>query len=146
MATQPLSISEALETSDVTYYFPRHAVMHPTKKKTRVIFDAAAVYKGVSLNSELCPGSDLMNNLIGVLLRFHEHWVAIVADIQKMFYQVKMPLSDKASCASFGGRMETCTRKRANSRMCKDIFGVSDSPSCASFALRKTANDNAADQ
>lgn len=42
---------------------------HP-QKKLHVVFDYAASYQGVPLNSELLEGADLTNLLIGVLLPF----------------------------------------------------------------------------
>ena len=67
------------------------------KKKTdkiRVVFDAAAKNKGQSLNLSLFTGPDLLNSLIGVLLRFRNNNTAIVADVEAMFHQVRLKLSD----------------------------------------------------
>ena len=59
---------------------------HPKKKdKIHVVFDAAAESNGVSLNKLLLSGPDLANNLSGVLLRFCQDPVALVADIEQMF-------------------------------------------------------------
>jgi len=33
---------------------------------------------------------DLVNNLVKTLLRFHEYSVALIADIEAMFYQVRI--------------------------------------------------------
>jgi len=40
----------------------------------------------MSLNEQLLQGPDLTNTLIGVLLRFREHPVALMADVESMFY------------------------------------------------------------
>ena len=40
-------------------------------------------------------GPDLTNNLIGVLLRFREHEVAVMADVEAMFHQVQVPVGDR---------------------------------------------------
>ena len=40
----------------------------------------------MSLNDVLMSGQDLANNLLGVLVRFRREAVAVVMDIQKMFY------------------------------------------------------------
>lgn len=37
-------------------------------------------------NDVLLSGPDLMNNLYGVLLRFRRESIAIMADIEQMFY------------------------------------------------------------
>jgi len=52
------------------------------------VYDAAAEFKGVSLNKELLQGPQLNNNLLGVLLRFREEKVALTSDIESMFHRV----------------------------------------------------------
>ena len=65
-----------------TWYIPHHCVLNPNKPdKLRVVFDCAAKCNGVSLNDRVLQGPDLTNNLIGVLLRFREHEVAVMADV-----------------------------------------------------------------
>jgi len=56
--------------------------------KSCVIFYFAAVHKGLSLNQVLIQGPDLVNNLVGVLLRIRRESVASIADIESMFQQV----------------------------------------------------------
>ena len=54
-----------------TWYLPHHAVTNPNKAgKIRVVFDAAASHKGTSLNDQLVTGPDLLNSLVGVIMRF----------------------------------------------------------------------------
>jgi hypothetical protein len=48
----------------------------------------------MSLNDHLLTGPDLSNHLLGVLMRFREEPVAFMADIEAMFYQVRIPNSD----------------------------------------------------
>ncbi|XP_038565592.1 uncharacterized protein LOC119896177 [Micropterus salmoides] len=69
------------------WYIPHHGVRHPTKGKLRVVFDCGCTYKGISLNSQLLQGPDFTNTLIGVLLRFREEPIAVMADINAMFHQ-----------------------------------------------------------
>jgi len=45
-------------------------------------------YLGVALNDKLLQGSDLMNSLVGVLLRFRQGKIAFTADINAMFFQI----------------------------------------------------------
>ncbi|XP_077867683.1 uncharacterized protein LOC144357010, partial [Saccoglossus kowalevskii] len=68
-----------------------HGIYHPQKKKLRVVFDCGAVYSGTSLNKELLQGPDLTNSLLGVLIRFRQEAVALMAIIEGMFSQVTMP-------------------------------------------------------
>ena len=72
---------------EVVWYLPHHPVTHPMKPgKVRVVFDCAAKHKGVSLNSQLLQGPDFTNKLVGVLMRFCQERVAMVADVEGMFH------------------------------------------------------------
>jgi len=55
-----------------------------------VVFNAAAKSDGTSLNDQLFQGPDLVNSLTGVLIRFCEEEIAFTADLEAMFYQVKV--------------------------------------------------------
>ncbi|XP_070571225.1 uncharacterized protein [Ptychodera flava] len=91
------------------WYIPHHGVYHPKKpEKIRVVFDCSAKFQGVSLNNLLLQGPDLTNNLLGVLLRFRQEPIALMADIEAMFHQVKVREED-SDCLRFycGGQMET---------------------------------------
>ena len=85
-----LTSGELLPTEGkFVWCLPHHPVFHPRKPgKVRVVFDCAAKFLGVSLNDMLLQGPDLNNNLIGVLMRFREEPVAVVADIESLFHQV----------------------------------------------------------
>ena len=66
-----------------TWYLPHYAVKNPNKLgKVPVVFDAAASYKGTSLNDQLVTGPDLLNSLVDVIMRFRLHAVALIADIE----------------------------------------------------------------
>ena len=81
-----------------TWYLPHHGVYHPHKPtRIRVVFDCSCSYKGASLNEELLQGPNLTNSLVGVLTRFRLEPVAIMADIEAMFYQVHRP-ENQRSC------------------------------------------------
>ncbi|XP_061079198.1 GTPase IMAP family member 4-like [Conger conger] len=55
--------------------------------KLRVVFDCSAKFRGVSLNDTLLTGPNLINPLVGVLCRFRKVAVAIICNIERMFYQ-----------------------------------------------------------
>ena len=72
-----------------TWFIPHHGVYHPSKPgKTRIVFDCSAEYDGVSVNKRLLSGPDPTNQIVGILVKFREDYVAIMADIKAMFYQV----------------------------------------------------------
>lgn len=123
------------------WYLPHHGVYHPKKKKLRVVFDFAARYQGTSLNEQLLQGLNLTNTLIGTLLRFRQEEIVILGDIDSMFYQVKVPQED-ASFLRFLWYEDGNPRKRITEyQMIVHLFGATSSPSCANYALRKTAQD-----
>ena len=77
---------ENLRPQKLCCYLPYFGLYYPKKKdKIRVVFDAAAESNGMYLNKRLLSGPDLTNNLLGVLLRFCQDPVALVADIEQMF-------------------------------------------------------------
>ena len=78
------------------WYNTHHPVINPKKpEKLRIVFNLAAVFSGVSLNSKLLKGPDLTSSLVGVLMRLRTQPVAVVADIEKMFHQVRVPRRDR---------------------------------------------------
>ena len=124
------------------WYIPHHGVYHPRKNKIRVVFDCAAQNAGVSLNSELLQGPDLTNSLLGVLMRFRLERVAFMADIESMFYQVKVPEHHRKFIRFFWWPDSDLMREPREYEMSVHLFGALSSPSCANFALRQTATDN----
>ena len=79
------------------WYIPHHGVYHRCKPgKICVVFDCSANFVGKSLNDMLYKGPDLTSSLVGVLVRFREEKVAIKADIEAMFPQVRVPDPDSS--------------------------------------------------
>ena len=73
------------------WYTHHHGVYYPYKPgKIRVVFDCSAKFRGISLISMLHKGPDLTNSLIVVLIRLHGDRVAVMADIESMFHQVRV--------------------------------------------------------
>ena len=137
-----LTEEEAARRSRRTWYLPHHGVFHPQKKdKIRVVFDAAAMQDGVSLNNQLHQGPDLTNSLLGVLLRFRQYPIALVADIEGMFNQVKVPPED-SDALRFLWWETNDLESPSEFQMTSHIFGAKDSPSCANFCLKRAAEDS----
>ncbi|XP_070566927.1 uncharacterized protein [Ptychodera flava] len=125
------------------WYLPHHPVINPHKPdKCRVVFDCAAKYGGTSLNDQLLQGPDMTNSLIGVLLRFRQDPVALVADIKQMFHQVRVDPSDCDVLRFLWWPNGDLTKDPIDHQMLVHLFGATSSPSCASYALRRTADDN----
>lgn len=124
------------------WYIPHHGVYHPRKGKLRVVFDCGAEYKGVSLNSQLLQGPNLTSSLVGVLLRFRQEQVAIMADIKAMFHQVKVAEEHRDYLRFLWWPQGKLEEDLVEHRMTVHLFGAVSSPSVACLALRKTAEDN----
>ena len=73
------------------WYLPHHPVFNPSKPgKTRVVFVCTAKFRGMSLNDQLLSGPDLTNSIVGMLTRFRQEQVALAADTEPMFHQVRV--------------------------------------------------------
>ena len=73
-------------------------------------------------------------------MRFREHKYAISADIEGMFMQVGLLESDQRSLRFLW--REDPTSDVSVFQYTRNIFGAKDSPTCANYALRRTAVDN----
>ena len=135
------------QASDVVdgliWYVPHHGVYHPKTKKFRVVMDCGAEYEGRSLNSELIPGPDNTNLLLGVLLRFRQNRVPIMGDLEQMFFQINVPEKQRSLLRFLWWPDGDITKDPEEYEMCVHLFGAVSSPSVAGYALRKTATDNA---
>ena len=106
-----------------------------------VVFDCAAKTKGLSLNDNLLQGPDLTNTLVGVLIRFRMHPIAFMADIESMFYQVRVPSNQRSYLRFLWWKEGNTLAEPCTYEMNVHIFGAVSSPSCSNFALRQAAND-----
>lgn len=72
------------------YFLPHHCVQREsTTTKLRVVFDAGAqTTTGKSLNDLQLIGPPLLNDLVGILLRFRQFAFVACADVEKMFRQI----------------------------------------------------------
>ena len=125
------------------WYPPHHPVVHPQKPdKVIVVFDCAAKFRNTSPNDQLLQGPDLTNSLVWVLLRFRQERIGISADIEKMFHQVKVSPQDTLALAFLWWPGGNFSKEPEDHQMLVHLFGSRSSPSCSSFALKKTAEDN----
>lgn len=85
------------EYSGPIYYLPHHAVIKSESltTKLRVVFDGSAVStSGLSLNDIVLKGPKTQPDLINILLRFRVHRIAVTADIEKMYRQIRLAPED----------------------------------------------------
>ncbi|KAG6446975.1 uncharacterized protein LOC115441446 [Manduca sexta] len=79
-------------------YLPHHAVVREDRitTKVRVVFDAFyGVNDGVSLNNELLVGPRLQPELRHIVIRWRCYSICLVADIVKIYRQVKVADEDR---------------------------------------------------
>ena len=139
-----LSQDEVLTSGPRKWYLPHFLVLNPNKpEKVRIVFDAAAEYENTSLNKNLLKGPDRTNSLVGELMRFRQGNIALAADIESMFHQVKVMPEDQDSLR-FLWWPKTTEEPPEEFVMTVHIFGATDSPCAANSALKKTAKDNEA--
>ena len=131
------------KSSNVKWYIPHHGIYHPHKPgKIRVAFDCSAKYQGKSLNDLLLNGQDLTSTLFGVLMRFRQERITLMADIESMFYQVRVADADSTYLRFLWWPDGNLESELEEYQMVVHLFGAAFSPSCSNFALRKTAEDN----
>ena len=135
-------IAPPLQDGVECWYLPIFGVYHPKKPaKIRVVFDSAAQFGGLSLNSVLLQGPDLTNSLLGVLLRFRREVVAVSVDIEQMFFCFGVRESDRDYLRFFWHKDNDTEKPLVEYRMCKHVFGNSPSPAIANYGLKRSVED-----
>ena len=110
--------------------------------KIRVKFNCSAEWHGISVNKSLISGPDLTNQIIGVLIKFREEPVAVMADIETMFYQVFVAEKHRSLLSFLWWENGNCDLSLQCYHMNMNVFGGASSPSSSNYILRKTATDN----
>ena len=142
-----LGFSRKLTEKEINYYkgpvhyIAHHEVVRPDKKSTpvRIVFNSSARYKGHCLNDCWIKGPDLLNNMLGVILRFREQPVAVSGDISKMYHRIGIPEEDQHVHRFLWRDMDT-TRPPDTYVKTVLTFGDKPAPAMAQIALRKTAD------
>lgn len=123
------------------WYLPLFAVYHPKKGSVRCVFDSSAQIQGLSLNSILLTGPDLVNSLLGILLRFRQFKVAVTADVEQMFYRFSVPACHRNYLRFFWHKDNDTEKELTEYRMKRHVFGNSASPAVATLGLRRTVRN-----
>ena len=133
---------ELLPPPGLSWYLPHFPTYRNTKRTIRVVFDSCCEFEGVSLNKVLLPGSDWMNNLTGVLMRFCKENIAVMCDIEEMFHSfyVDPPHRDFLRFPCFEGNDPS--KPIIEYGMNVHLFGNGPSPAVATYGLRRTAIDS----
>lgn len=126
------------------WYIPHHGVYNEKKPgKIRVVFDCSARFQGVCINDMLLQGPDLINSLVGVLLRFRKGKIALSCDIQQMYHQFHVCPSHRDYLRFLWWEDGDLNKPLKDFRMTVHIFGAASSPGCANYGLKQAGRDHA---
>ncbi|XP_041981020.1 uncharacterized protein LOC121734443 [Aricia agestis] len=123
-------------------YLPHHAVIRNDKSttKVRIVFNASEKNKnGVSLNDTLMVGPTLQADLRHLVMRWRVHPIGFVADIIKMYRQVRVTNED-ASYQRIVWRDDPATEIK-DYELLTVTFGTACAPHLAVKALQQIAHD-----
>ncbi|KAK7906730.1 hypothetical protein WMY93_015342 [Mugilogobius chulae] len=96
---------------------------------------------GISLNAHLLTGPDLLNGLLGILLRFRQHPVAMLCDVEKMFHQFHVAKEDRNFLRFLWWKGGDLNSRPSEFRMKVHLFGAASSPGCANYGLKHLAKE-----
>lgn len=133
---------EEASKSEESWYIPHHMVHH--NSKDRIVFNCSFKHQGQSLNDQLLPGPTLGPSLLGVLLRFRQHTVAISGDIKGMFHQVRLLPRDRSVLWFLWRDMRRDVEPDIYEWQVLP-FGTTCSPCCAIYALQNHAQGHKED-
>ncbi|XP_058449236.1 uncharacterized protein LOC131429202 [Malaya genurostris] len=125
-------------------FLPHHPVLKEasTTTKVRVVFDASCkTSTGISLNDALLAGPVVQQDLRSIVLRCRTRQIMLVADVEKMFRQIKMDPGDTPLQSIFWrfgteGEVETY-------ELTTVTYGTKPAPFLATRTLRQLALDEA---
>jgi hypothetical protein len=136
------SLLSGTAAEEAKYFLVHHGVYKGPK--LRVVFDAAAPFKGKCLNDAILSGPALQPVLPAVLIQFREGEVAWAADVEAMFSLFRLRPAD-ANYFSFLWR-EVESADTIICRMDRLPFGATCSPFIANHTCRRAAIDGKADE
>ncbi|KAK3541683.1 hypothetical protein QTP86_000569 [Hemibagrus guttatus] len=127
-------VVESIPGSPECWYIPHHIVSH--NGKFRIVFNCSHQYQGQSLNQYLLPGPTLSASLLGVLIRFREHPVAVSGDIKAMFHQIRLFPEDRPLLRFLWRDLKMDETPKILEWQVLP-FGTTSSPCCATYALQR---------
>ena len=128
------------------WFLPHFPVIRNDKSSTRVriVYDAAAKYKGIDLNSQIFSGPSLYNDMTEVLLRFRQHPVALVGDVSEMFLQVRLSEKDRKYHRLLWRGMDTSSEPQVYEAQ-RWLFGNAAAPFCTQLVMQENAKEHQAE-
>ncbi|XP_071136608.1 uncharacterized protein [Mytilus edulis] len=122
------------------HYLPHHEVLKPDSKSTpiRIVFNSSSTYMGHVINDYWAKGSNVLNDMLVVLLRFRQNRIGIAGDISKMYNAIKLSVPDQHT-HRFLWRDLDASRKPDHYVLKTVTFGDRPSGTMATVALGMTA-------
>ncbi|XP_038221291.1 uncharacterized protein LOC119839161, partial [Zerene cesonia] len=131
------------EDCDDAVYLPHHAVIREDKDttKVRVVFNASCPGRnGIALNDELMVGPSLQSDLRHIIMRWRQYPICLVADIIKMYRQVK--ISELHTDFQRFVWREDPDQRLQHLRLLRVTFGTASAPYLAVRSLQQVAHDD----
>lgn len=138
---------DSLPMDHPVHYLPHHCVLKNDKAtKLRIVYDASAKTKEcASLNECLYRGPLMLEDLTGLLIRFREHQIGIVADVEKAFLQIGLQSYDRDVTRFLWLKdlhREASPDNMVHYRFCRVPFGVISSPFLLNATVRHHLNQS----
>lgn len=87
-------------------------------------------------------GPNPINSLFGVILKFRNFEIALFADVEAMFYQVKVPKLDIGSFRFLWAENPLQNQRTDTFQMKVHMFVTMEPPCCTNYALKSFGRDN----
>ncbi|XP_055604068.1 uncharacterized protein LOC129752306 [Uranotaenia lowii] len=137
-------VEETREDSTKRCYLPHHPIIKEasTTTKLRVVFDASSKTSSkLSLNDVLLAGPVIQDDLRAIVLRCRTKQIMIVADVEKMFRQIKV-FEDDMALQSILWRFNT-TEPVKTYELTTITYGTKPAPFLATRTLQQLSIDEA---
>ena len=115
-----------------------------SQAKKRIVYDGKAKFRGVCVNDAILSGPDLLNSLVGILMRFRFGEFALMADVTKCYFQIGLPEAQRDLFRILWYENDDVEHGRiVPFRFCVHPWGLKSSSFIACLAIRKIVEQNA---
>ena len=133
-------VNESVYDSGREWYLPYFVA---SQAKKHIVYDGKSEYKGVCVNDVIMTGPDFLNPLVHVLARFRKGKYALMADITKCLFQIKLPVAQRDLCRLLWfGNDDVHKGKLVSFRLCVHPWGIKSSSYIACLAIKKVVEQN----
>ena len=96
----------------------------------------------MSINKNLMAGPDFTNQIISILVKFREDFVAIIGDIEAIFYQMFVADQHRNLLSFLWWENGDINEQPQDYHVNVHVFGGTSLPSCSNYVLGRTARDH----